>query len=41
MRAHPDGGLELRARVWWGYKYENRQFVRDNDPGKLQLCFPL
>lgn len=41
MRAHPDGGLELRARVWWGYKYENRQFVRDNDPGKLQCSEKL
>ncbi|MBE6016365.1 MAG: hypothetical protein E7233_01985 [Lachnospiraceae bacterium] len=41
MRPCPDGGLELRARVWWGYKYEGKKFVRDDDPGKLQCSEKL
>lgn len=36
MRAHPVRGLELRARVWWGYKYTDGQFVRDDDKNKKQ-----
>jgi len=35
MQPHPETGVILMSRVWWGYKYQDGQFVRDDDPAKL------
>ena len=35
MQPHPETGVILMSRVWWGYKYQDGKFLRDDDPAKL------
>ena len=35
MQPHPETGVILMSRVWWGYKYQDGQFLRDDDPAKM------
>ncbi|MBQ9269241.1 MAG: hypothetical protein IJ206_06930 [Oscillospiraceae bacterium] len=34
MQPHPESGVILMSRVWWGYRYQDGQFFRDDAPGK-------